>query len=240
MTRFALTFDDGPGPVTGELLDILRDAGVRATFFVLGRNVVTAEWADGDAARARALVVRAMREGHVVGNHTFSHQRPDATDDDHGGDVSSGASFVADLLRCDALLADCRREAGLASDATLPVRLPYGVRLVEDALAARGVTLDPRLAALASLGRTHVHWTGDFADWTLAPDAGAELAARMLAHVEAKVAQGLGAVLDLHDSGTGSNWGYERRATADAVRTFLAVAHTRGFHHFTVPAGSSS
>src|SRR5512144_3274869 len=36
---FALTFDDGPGPSTSALLDVLRDSGVRATFFLLGRNV---------------------------------------------------------------------------------------------------------------------------------------------------------------------------------------------------------
>ena len=38
--KIALTFDDGPHPVyTGEILDILKEYGVRATFFVVGENV---------------------------------------------------------------------------------------------------------------------------------------------------------------------------------------------------------
>ena len=59
----ALTFDDGPGPDTPALLDVLRDRGVRATFFVTGAHVT----AHPDLAR------RIVAEGHAVGNHTFSH-----------------------------------------------------------------------------------------------------------------------------------------------------------------------
>lgn len=60
----ALTFDDGPGQDTSTLLDELRDAGVRATFFVVGRNV---------SARPQ-LVARAQAEGHVIGNHSWDHK----------------------------------------------------------------------------------------------------------------------------------------------------------------------
>ncbi|HEY5675883.1 MAG TPA: polysaccharide deacetylase family protein, partial [Myxococcales bacterium] len=73
---FALTFDDGPGPSTAELLDVLGASGVRATFFLLGRNLEEAPWC-GDPLRARALAERASREGHALGNHTWSHLRPD-------------------------------------------------------------------------------------------------------------------------------------------------------------------
>jgi len=61
--RAALTFDDGPGPSTGDVLDALAEAGVRATFFVLGRQ-----------ARAHpALVARMHAEGHQVANHGWDH-----------------------------------------------------------------------------------------------------------------------------------------------------------------------
>ena len=60
----ALTFDDGPGPSTGTLLDTLAAAHVHATFFVIGRNVQALP----------ALVTREAAEGHVVGNHTWSHR----------------------------------------------------------------------------------------------------------------------------------------------------------------------
>lgn len=230
MTRVALTFDDGPGPQTAEILDILRDAGVRATFFVLGRNVEEAPWCDGDVARARATVGRALRDGHVIGNHTFTHGRP-----------LEYLGFAEDLRRCDTVIRARRRDVGLPEDAPIPVRLPYGVRLVEQTLAVPTGTLtiaalDPRLPVLASVGRTHVHWTSDFSDWTALPTDGPELAAKMLDHVERNAELGFDAVLDLHDSGTGSQWGYARPATASAVRLFLAEALRRGWTTFTVPS----
>lgn len=60
----ALTFDDGPtdGP-TDRVLDLLGEAGVRAAFFVIGRN----------CERWPALVRRMHAEGHLVANHTWDH-----------------------------------------------------------------------------------------------------------------------------------------------------------------------
>ncbi len=62
--RIALTFDDGPGGSTTEkLLDGLKERGVKATFFLIGENVE--EYPE--------LVKRISDEGHLIGNHTFSH-----------------------------------------------------------------------------------------------------------------------------------------------------------------------
>ena len=224
---FALTFDDGPGPSTEALLDVLRDAGVRATFFLLGRNVVEAPWC-GDPARARALAVRAAREGHVLGNHTYSHFRPDRW-----------RELRADVLQGEEVVRSLRAEAGLP-DVPVPFRLPYGVRLVEDTLpSASGTTnavmLDPRLPVIASLGLAHQHWTSDFDDWTLKAGDGRRLADAMTAHVLQVQSLGLDAVLDLHDSGTGSSSGYDRAPTIEGVRLFLAEAHCRGWHASTAP-----
>jgi peptidoglycan/xylan/chitin deacetylase (PgdA/CDA1 family) len=61
----SLTFDDGPHPeVTPRLLDLLRARGVRATFFLIGR----------EAARHPDLVRRIAAEGHLLGNHTLTHR----------------------------------------------------------------------------------------------------------------------------------------------------------------------
>lgn len=58
------TFDDGPGKYTAKLLDVLKELGIRATFFVCGNA----------ALRSPDLVKRMVAEGHEVGSHTFSHQ----------------------------------------------------------------------------------------------------------------------------------------------------------------------
>jgi peptidoglycan/xylan/chitin deacetylase (PgdA/CDA1 family) len=60
----ALTFDDGPHPeLTPKLLDLLRQQGVRATFYVIGRNV------DAYPEIARRIVA----EGHEIANHSYTH-----------------------------------------------------------------------------------------------------------------------------------------------------------------------
>lgn len=59
----ALTFDDGPGPYTAQLLDILDQHGAKATFFLIGSKV-----------SAQADVLRRMHSrGHQLGNHSWSH-----------------------------------------------------------------------------------------------------------------------------------------------------------------------
>jgi peptidoglycan/xylan/chitin deacetylase (PgdA/CDA1 family) len=62
--RVALTFDDGPlPPYTGQVLDALAAHGVHATFFVCGAN----------AEQHPETLRRIAREGHALGNHTWSH-----------------------------------------------------------------------------------------------------------------------------------------------------------------------
>jgi len=65
--KIALTFDDGPdGKTTPQILDILNQYNIPATFFVLGKNV-----------RAYPNIVKRMiDEGHQIANHSWSHLRP--------------------------------------------------------------------------------------------------------------------------------------------------------------------
>lgn len=61
-----LTFDDGPIPeCTPQILDILAQYGVRATFFMVAENAV----------RYPHLLERVRQEGHAIGNHTYHHLR---------------------------------------------------------------------------------------------------------------------------------------------------------------------
>ena len=60
----SFTFDDGPDPeTTPKVLDVLRESGVKAAFFVIGKN----------AEKHPELVRKIIDEGHVVGNHTYNH-----------------------------------------------------------------------------------------------------------------------------------------------------------------------
>lgn len=61
----SITFDDGPNePYTSQILDILREFNVKATFFVIGKN----------AQVFPDTVRRELKEGHEVGNHTYAHE----------------------------------------------------------------------------------------------------------------------------------------------------------------------
>ena len=63
--KIALTFDDGPHPrITREILGILNEYGVKATFFVIGQNVV-------NYPETMELLVKS---GCEIGNHTYSHE----------------------------------------------------------------------------------------------------------------------------------------------------------------------
>ena len=62
--RVALTFDDGPHRIyTKNLLDGLRERGVKATFFVVGENIPGNE----------DLIRQMEADGHLIGNHTYDH-----------------------------------------------------------------------------------------------------------------------------------------------------------------------
>ncbi|KAB8190572.1 polysaccharide deacetylase family protein [Nonomuraea phyllanthi] len=114
----ALTFDDGPGPHTGELLDILREARARVTFFTVGVN----------AAAQPELLERMSAEGHLVANHSWAHK-----------DLSKQpSSKIADSLvrTADAVA------AAIGQRPTL-VRPPYGAvsQTLRDVAADAGLAL---------------------------------------------------------------------------------------------------
>lgn len=73
-----LTFDDGPGPYTGQLLDILAKYDVKATFFVTNAY-----------PKYQGMIGRAYREGHSIGVHSYTH--------DYYTIYSSEAAFLDDF-----------------------------------------------------------------------------------------------------------------------------------------------
>ena len=77
-----LTFDDGPSKNTEALLEVLAEKQVPATFFILGTN------ADDHPERVEAIAAA----GHLVANHTYSHQ----TDEIY----QSADALLADIEKC--------------------------------------------------------------------------------------------------------------------------------------------
>ena len=99
----ALTFDDGPHPrYTAQILEILSEYGVKATFFTVGEN---AELYPG-------LVKQALDEGHEVANHTYSHFR---------SEKQKSEIFREDVLSCSRTLEK------ITGKAPLYFRPPEGV-----------------------------------------------------------------------------------------------------------------
>ena len=83
-----LTFDDGPNSTTGEILDILAEYDVKATFFVVGK----------DDKESQALLKRIVEEGHSLGMHSYSHVYDDI--------YSSVEGFASDLGKLQGYLYD--------------------------------------------------------------------------------------------------------------------------------------
>jgi peptidoglycan/xylan/chitin deacetylase (PgdA/CDA1 family) len=98
----ALTFDDGPhGTYTPEILRILEQNQVKATFFVLGNRAET--YPD--------LIIQMISSGHAIGNHTWDHKSLAK---------SSSDQALASLRKTHELI------SGLTGQSSMIVRPPYG------------------------------------------------------------------------------------------------------------------
>lgn len=90
--RVTLTFDNGPtAETTPMVLDILAQHAARAVFFVVGRRI--------EEPALRDLAARAKSEGHIVGNHTYTHAR-------QFGEMASPTDAVDEIDRTQVLLGD--------------------------------------------------------------------------------------------------------------------------------------
>ncbi len=126
-SQIALTFDDGPHPVyTEQILDGLKERGVTATFFVLGENIAGNE----------AILERMYQEGHLIGNHTYSHLKLDCMDQ---------SCAVEEIRKTSQLVEQ------VTGEGTEYVRPPFGIWSRE---LEYDVTMLPVL------------WTIDTLDWT--------------------------------------------------------------------------
>lgn len=124
--KIALTFDDGPHPYyTEQLLDGLKERGVKVTFFVTGEH----------AELHPDVIERMSEEGHLIGNHTYSHMQLEK---------SNREAFKAELVKTNEIL------YGITGEEVIYVRPPYG-------------SWDKKFEA--ELNMFPVLWTIDPLDW---------------------------------------------------------------------------
>ena len=100
--KIAITFDDGPHPqYTEQLLDGLKERGVKATFFVTGEH----------AELHPDIIARMSEEGHLIGNHTYSHIQLSA---------GNREEFKNQLIKTNEIISE------ITGKEVLYVRPPYG------------------------------------------------------------------------------------------------------------------
>ena len=100
--RIALTFDDGPHPYyTQQLLDGLKEREVKVSFFVTGEH----------ALLHPDIIERMAEEGHLIGNHTYSHMQLNS---------SNREAFKEELLKTNEIITK------ITGKEVVYVRPPYG------------------------------------------------------------------------------------------------------------------
>jgi len=200
--RLAITFDDGPDPQwTPQILDVLQREHAPATFFLIGIQ----------ADKFGGLTRRNYREGHEIGNHTFTHP-----------DISNiGARYMqVELNLTERLFAS---QLGIR---TLLFRPPYSIDQepdTEDQVRPLEITQD--------LGYITVGNKIDPNDWRDDPRHSAEdIAADVLAHLPPcrLYDQLCGNIILLHDGGG------DREKTVQALPLIIEGARARGFEFVPV------
>lgn len=196
----ALTFDDGPSArTTPQILAVLRRNHVHATFFVVGTQ----------AQRNPALLKRIVAEGHLVGNHSWSHPLP------HG----AGAF-------------DALPPARIASEIDRTSRLVTSVTGTRPCLlrAPGGYDTGARVRSAATKRRlTVVDWTYDPRDWA-APGSASPAYQRQI--VDRATGTARHPIVLMHDGPDGAY----RGNTVASLQRVITYYKARGYV-FTDPLG---
>ncbi|HWA82329.1 MAG TPA: DUF4157 domain-containing protein [Fimbriimonadaceae bacterium] len=149
--KVCITFDDGPQKGTGDCLDVLAGS-IPATFFLTGKNM------QSDQTTQKALVERILKEGHQIGNHTFTHDPTNRAEYKKAyGDLSDPAkqakfeqNFTDNETYFEKLLGSSTPVFSLA-------RLPGDGRLIH--VGGKLIYVE----ATKGMGLSHVKWDFEFA-----------------------------------------------------------------------------
>jgi peptidoglycan-N-acetylglucosamine deacetylase len=193
----ALTFDDGPDAAyTGRILDILAEKNARATFYVVGRN----------AFQFPDVLRRIYREGHDIGNHTFSH--PSLTE--NGSDRIS--------LELNATQRILESEIGTRTTLFRPPTAFSSLAYLDEF---------PQLIETATrLGYYIAPLDVDSFDWELTGSSPATRT-RIVDRLVSLITEGAGQIVLMHDAGG------NRQTTLDILPEIIDQLHAKGFRLVT-------
>jgi peptidoglycan/xylan/chitin deacetylase (PgdA/CDA1 family) len=150
--KVCLTFDDGPQPGTADVLDALKSKSAPSTFFLTGKNM------ESDPATQKGLVERILKEGHQIGNHTFTHDPMRVKDYEKTyGDLSDPDKLKKFQENYEANRKHFEKLMGSKFPGFKMARLPGSGRFVK----AHGKLI--LVVGTEGMGLTHVTWHFEFA-----------------------------------------------------------------------------
>ncbi|MFF8768642.1 polysaccharide deacetylase family protein [Kitasatospora sp. NPDC015120] len=125
----ALTFDDGPGPATGQVLDLLAQYGAKATFCLIGKQ----------ALASPATVKRILAGGHRLCDHTVDHPQPFAAlpHDRAVHEIADGRRMIVQAGGPDTEVGWFRAPGGAFTPGNRAIAADHGLRPL-------GWSVDPR------------------------------------------------------------------------------------------------
>ena len=153
-----LTFDDGPGPYTARLLEILDSFNVKATFFVTDQE-----------PQYRSLIGETARRGHTVAVHTMTHQYPVI--------YSSEEAYWNDFNAMNAII---EAETGAKSDL---LRFPGGTSNTVSRNYCQGI-MTALSASAEQMGLRYCDWNVESGDATGGTTSAAEIAAHVIEQIQ--------------------------------------------------------
>lgn len=218
-----LTFDDGPAKQTKNILSILREYDVRATFFMQGEKLISPDGKRFKNPQVQELLREMRSQGHIIGSHTYHHIR-------HLDEALHRNKYKVDM--------EMLRKSGLSWNGNFEVmkrpgplqeflvdqkkqyiRLPYGQGWFKARTgpAPDTVVLKELLKKTSSEATpTHVGWNIDPQDWTNPSTT------EYLTTVRDQICRGEGGIVLMHD---------HTRATNQNLACFIRLAKEAG-HRF--------
>jgi peptidoglycan/xylan/chitin deacetylase (PgdA/CDA1 family) len=201
-----LTFDDGPSTsVTPKILDTLKNYNVKATFCLIGQNIEENE-------KSKELVMQIFKEGHAIGNHTYSHNMKKL----YPGNKLNVDSYMEEVEQDNNVI---RNIIGQDFN-TRVLRMPGGYM-------SREYYHDPNLDAFNAKLKEKDIYSIDWNAYDFDSEGKRKNAAELLEHVKESVGTKQKVVILMHDT-------YGKEETAKALPQIIEYLRDQGYEFKTI------